>query len=275
MALRELLENSPEARLRVQEMLANGEFAGEVLQTLADALGATTSGWKEILALMENGEVDPLRKLILTRSLGLVPRPGEEVVGLLSKLAQDEEDAFSALMAIRSLGLSAGLPNNLDLRDTLAEELAPLLGGPAERDIQVLNSLGNAGSPGTLPAILELAGSSNEDVRAAVAVAVRKIDDPKVDVLLAKLAGDPSPVVRLSAVGVLSEKGGGKSALLLKKIWMSDSDEGVRLEALQYFADCPQSDSFAVQVLSEASGNAPSPEVRAYAANALKNMATE
>ncbi len=275
MALRELLENSPEARLRVQEMLANGEYAGEVLQTLADALGSTTSGWKEILSLMDREELDPLRKLILTRSLGLVPRPGEEVVGLLSKLARDEEDAFSALMAIRSLGLSAGLPNNLDLRDVLADELAPLLGGPSERDVQVLNSLGNAGSPGTLPAILELAGSSNEEIRAAVAGAVRKIDDPKVEILLAKLAGDSSPMVRFAVVGALAGKGGEKSSLLLKKIWMSDLDEGVRLEALQYFAACPQSDSFAVQVLSEASGNAPSPKVRAYAANALKNMATE
>ncbi len=275
LSLKELMESSLEARLRVQELLASGEYPQEVLQTLADSLGATSSGWKEILSLLEREGVDPLRQLILTRSLGLVPRPGKEVIGVLSGLAANEEDAFSAMMAIRSLGLSAGLPTNYDQREFLVDGLLPLLGGPEERDIQVLNALGNAGVSGALPEILKFADSPKEEIRAAVAVAVRKIDSPKVDDLLEKLAGDSSVEVRLSAVGILSEKGGKKVPALLKKVYESDPNEGVRLEALEYFTGCTMGDVTAVQVLTGASNNDPSAGVRSYALNALKKMATK
>ena len=275
MALRELMETSGEARKKIMELLANGDLPQEVLQTLADALGSTTEGWKEILSLMENDEVDTGRRLILIRSLGLVPRPGEEVVALLSSLAASEDDAFSAIMAIRSLGLSAGIPDNLDQSAGLAQELIPLLGGPVERDVQVLNALGNAGSIESLPAILGLAGSSSEEVRAAVAVAVRKLEAPEVEPLLVKLAGDSSVSVRLSAVSILVERDGPNTSTLLKKICSKDPNEGVRLEAIEYFAGCSSQNIAAVQVLTEVSQNDPSENVRTYASNALKNMATE
>jgi HEAT repeat protein len=242
---------------------------------LADALGSTTSGWKEILSLMENDEVDTGRRLILIRSLGLVPRPGEEVVALLSSLASREDDAFSAIMAIRSLGLSAGIPDNLDQKEGLAQELIPLLGGPVERDVQVLNALGNAGSIESLPAILGLAGSSSEEVRAAVAIAVRKLEAPQVEPLLVKLAADSSVSVRLSAVSILVERDGPNTSTLLKKICAKDPNEGVRLEAIEYFAGCSSQNVSAVQVLTDVSLNDPSENVRTYASNALKNMAAE
>lgn len=254
LALREIFAESAEARAMAAAILRKGELSPEVLQTLADALGAAPEGWRELLPMAQDGSLAALS------ALGLTPSPTDEVIRLLATKARDGE---TAEVAIDSLGLAAGLPGNRDRRDAIAGEIAGLLG--QGRDAHVLRALGNSGAPGAEAAILDKAGSPDEEVRSAAAVALRKYASKEAFDAIVRLAGDPSGDVRETAVSVLAGRADPGVQAVLAKAAKSDPHDGVRIEALRWFAMRGDRDT-----LLHAAANDPSKAVQTFAKGELQ-----
>lgn len=254
LALREMLAESAECRAAAQALLRAGTHPPEALQVLADALGSTRDGWRELLPLAAEGSV------MAVGALGLAPDAPDEVLRCLSVKARE---AGTSEVAIDALGLAGGLPANESRRDAVGEELLSLLGG--ERDVQVLGALGNAASPKTLGAILERTGSPDEVVRAAAAYALRKFPSKEAFEAAIKLASDPSAAVRESAVAALVRRSDDSVRPVLEKAAKQDPHEDVRAEALRWFAARGDRD-----ILAHAAANDPSPTVRGFARSVLE-----
>ncbi len=225
LTLKAIFEDSEEARAGAQALLRSGAYPPDLLQLVADALGSIPEGAPLLLDLARDGSI------FAVHALGLTPQLDDAVVAGLAGLARSSGEIADA--ALVSLGFAAGIPSNEAKRDGVARELAPLLGRSAERDAQILQALGNAGSSTSLDAVLAQATSDDPEVRASVAVALRRVPGAAAFHGIAKLASDSSYLVRRQAVMVLALRPEPEARALLEQAARNDPHEVVRAQALQ------------------------------------------
>lgn len=223
LTLKALFEDSEDARAQAKALLRSGVYPPDILQLVADALGSIPEGAPILLDLARSGSI------FAVHALGLTPQLDDAIVSGLASLVRSPGEIADA--AIVSLGFAAGIPSNEAKRDAVARELVPLLGDSAERDVQVLQALGNAASPRSLEAVLARIASTDPEIRATVAVALRNVRGPAALEGIARLASDESVLVRRQAVMVLAVRPEPEARGLLEQAARSDPHEVVRAQA--------------------------------------------
>jgi hypothetical protein len=253
---------------------ANLRQAGPLTTTLLAAL--RDAGSPEAQALLaemsrSGSPLTPEQRFEATRALSLVATPTAETVETLRALRADPEVAAQA-----TYGLGSAL-HRLDAQDpALASEVrGDLLGQlaaartPGEQSL-VLTALGNAGDAATLDAIAGYQDSEDATVRGAVAQAVRRIDGPQVDAMLASLCQDPVASVRFSAVSATDQRSpsagltGAVSALAL-----GEPEFRVRAKAVNLLAQWPAGAPTVADALAVVATRDPSEDLRHVATGAL------
>jgi hypothetical protein len=179
--------------------------AGDAMKnTLIDALGdaATPDAQSALTELAKDktvGEADRQRALT---ALTFVEAPSEATVTTLTELI---DHPVHGIQARYGLGAAA---NHLATSDperakAVMKELTKRLqeSQSPEQIVTYLRALGNAGDPASLPIIVPYLRHANMGVRAAAARALRKIQGPEVEKLLADvMRSDPGSMVRSSAL---------------------------------------------------------------------------
>jgi hypothetical protein len=213
----------------------------------------------------------PEQRFEATRALSLVATPTAATVETLLALRADPEVAAQA-----TYGLGSAL-HRLDVQDpALAADVRGALLGqlaaartPGEQSL-VLTALGNAGDPATLDAIAGYQQSDDAAVRAGVAQAVRRIDGPQADAMLASLCGDPAAGVRLAAVSAADQRPasaaltGAVSALAL-----GEPEFRVRAKAVNLLAQWSSAAPAVADTLAAVASRDPSADLRNVANGAL------
>ncbi|HEY7373772.1 MAG TPA: HEAT repeat domain-containing protein [Polyangia bacterium] len=266
-----LLRQDPAALAAAEANLRKG---GPLTTTLLAALrDAGSPEAQALLAEMSRpgSPLAPEQRFEATRALSLVATPTADTVETLRALRGDPEVAAQA-----TYGLGSAL-HRLDAQDPAlaAEVRGDLLGQlaaahtPGERSM-VLTALGNAGDPATLDAIAGYQQSDDAAVRAAVAQAVRRIDGPQADAMLASLCADPAASVRLAAVSAADQRPasaaltGAVSALAL-----GEPEFRVRARAVNLLAQWSPGPPAVADTLATVASRDPSPDLRNVATGAL------
>lgn len=188
-----------------RRVLAGGSLRRTMIAALRDA--GTPEAQAALRDLVQAAALGGEDRLAVARALSLVDAPVKETVDALRALRGDP-----LLGAQATYGLGASVAHLRDRDPELAKGvLAELLaqhasaGSQAQR-IDTLTALGNAGDVGALEAIAEELRSPSDDVRAAAANALRRVDASGVDRLLAQASMDPATPVRRSAVAAMTNR---------------------------------------------------------------------
>jgi HEAT repeat protein len=199
--LRALFTLEPSA---AREALARlHELSAEDAGTVIGALSAANT--PEAIDALGRVALDAERPLPLrmdaTAGLGTVEKPTREGIAQLEALARDPDEGVrsTALLGLgntaRTLDDAEGKPLVNRLMGELAAAKTP------EEKILALKALANSADPAILPLVESALADPSEQLRAAAVEALRLLPGPKADaLLLGRLASDPSPAVRRSAI---------------------------------------------------------------------------
>jgi hypothetical protein len=175
---------------------------------LIAALGSASSAEAQAALVRLTNSQDLSDDLRRRASLALVrtPRPNEaSVEALLKQLnssAFDESSLYGLGTFSRRMRDEGKLKESRELGELILAEL-----GTAKTDhdkIIVLGAIANAGYTPALPRVLPYLSNPNEDLHSAGVTALRSMQDPTVDQLIAsQLGGDASAKVQLAALDVV------------------------------------------------------------------------
>ncbi|KAF0243284.1 MAG: peptidase C14 caspase catalytic subunit [Planctomycetota bacterium] len=213
------------------EVILQGTAHPAVRVALTDALGAAETP-RSLLALLEiagNEALDPdIRGNAFTGlAMAEAPPAGAEAAARAAATFGDPS-ADPALLALGMLARKA----DASRADELADTLKSLGRASSDPDWQstYLESLGNAGLPGTLGEIEKFLARDDVHTRARAAFALRFVKGERADTLLASARRDAAPAVRLGAVSALGFRQGEEAQSLLEDS-LRDSDPQVRAAA--------------------------------------------
>ena len=142
---------------------------------------------------------------------------------------------LTALLALGNTSLALRKSGQTTEADQGVEELLQRLQNARTQDDQLLylQALGNAGDARAVPAITTALATPAAAVRNAAVVALRFIEGPQVDQLIAStLAQDPATEVRRGAVYALSFRSLSVFLPALQKAVLSDGDANVRADVV-------------------------------------------
>jgi hypothetical protein len=172
----------------------------------------------------------------LAMTMGFIQDPTTTVESALSFIMEHgEPDAADS--AELALGSVAGELGNLDgeRQAAIVHQIEQRLEAATDDDARqtALLALGNARATSSLDDILKFQHDASSDLRAAVATALRGIDDPRADAALVTLLQDPDPTVRLAAASAFELRLPSPAAFAaLRSTAQADPDAGVRAEVL-------------------------------------------
>lgn len=195
----------------IRTSLLELDATDEAFAPLAAALAAVgTPGVQRILREVVDGRERDWRTFsAIVPVLGLLESPTPETFDFLTSRSRDSDQDFSSTAAL-ALGSIVHTLSKTDSRkgEILLKSYIDKLensNGQLEELKESLAVLGNAGLPGTEPALLKWAADPRPDVRAEAVMALRFLRTVEVeDVLLARFADDPDLEVRLRAVDALT-----------------------------------------------------------------------
>lgn len=268
-----LMRIDPKAVQAVAAQIRSGDYD----QTLLGALAAAgTPEAQQVLLSVATGAAAGIEgRLAAIHASHSVQDPTDRTVGDLETLSKDadpqiKKDASFALGSM--LGRrSASDPNSVKRK---VEAMAAEYQGNTSADdrARVLDSLGNTGSPHALPT-LEL-GMSDPDprVRATAVKALRQIESPAADVLLARTLSSSEADLREAAVFAAGFRRFEPLAEALNAVVRAEKDRELRaklLELVMVFVQRDQSTA-ALPLLTWIAQHDPDPELRAAAGKVLQ-----
>jgi HEAT repeat protein len=237
-AMAAMLRRDPSMLEKVKAHLAaKGSDTTMMLAALRDA---ATPAAQRVLADMSkpSSPLDAPERLEAARSLSRVERPTAETVEALKQLRGDPLVGTQA-----TFGLGSVLHKLKDTDTGLAQSARQALSQDLEgattsyQRIAALTAFGNAGDVTLLEQIRQQMTSDDPAVRAAAATALRRIEGPDADALLATLAADPAIPVRYGAVDAIGERTSSASlAGALSPLALLDVDFKVRSSAVTILA---------------------------------------
>jgi HEAT repeat protein len=266
------IEEDPEAAGRLVDLVA-GRQEGDPLALLAiEALGdaGTAEAQAGLGALARLADAPRHVRGAALLALARAERPGPGADDLFLEI--HEEGGPLAAEALAGLGMVGDRIRERDparferleryLVDTLqGDRLLP------QEDLLVLEALGSLGPGAPPPAVRRAFDSEDDLVREAAARALRKTRGPEVDRLLGGALRDESIAVRLAAVGVLAERGGGVE--MLAGVVSGDASEDVRAAALRALAPDLAREASLASLFERAGRSDPSDLVRGEAERIL------
>ncbi|MCP3163759.1 HEAT repeat domain-containing protein [Myxococcus qinghaiensis] len=203
-------------------------------------------------------------------ALGVAKDPTAEGLEALRGVA-GEEDGMLRDTARLALGNAAAQLTDTDPKG--AEDLVGELtrdyrsASTAEARAGALNSLGNTRSPSALATLEDALGSQDPRVRQAALNALRIIQDPRADQLLARhLLKDPAPEVRQAAVFASNFRPLAPLLPALAQALRMDPADGVRNEVIHLLGDQRALVPEALPLLAWASQHDANPDLRRAAA---------
>lgn len=131
-----------------------------------------------------------------------------EEVRTRARAAKEDDVYYASLYTLGSLSGNAYVHRNEALSVPVAASLVAALAAsraPAEQKA-LLAALGNTGRPEALEPIKAYATSPRAELRAQVATALRRFDDPAVRKLLVEMIADPDPRTGLAALASLDRE---------------------------------------------------------------------
>ncbi|MEK7468462.1 MAG: HEAT repeat domain-containing protein [Planctomycetota bacterium] len=198
---------------------------------LTDALGAaeTPRSLQALLEVAANTALEPdIRGNAFTGlAMADAPPAGAEAAARAAARFGDPS-AEPALLALGMLARKADTARAEELADTL-KSLGRASSDP-DWQSNYLESLGNAGLPGTLGEVEKFLARDDVHTRARAAFALRFVKGERAEALLASARTDAAPAVRLAAVGALGFREGDAARAMLEDA-LRDSDAHVRAMA--------------------------------------------
>lgn len=216
-----------------QHLTTKDPLAITMLAALRDA---STPASQKLLASMTSvrSPLDLDLRMEAARALSHVPTPTAETVQALKAMRADPELGTQGTYGLGSAlyrlkGADPALASQA--RTALSEQLSSAADGPHQA--AVLTAIGNAGDPQMFNTIRSYADSSSEDVRAAVAQALRRIPGTEAEPLLAQACSDGSVQVRYSAVDAIGERPpAGALSEAVSAVALNEPEFQVRAKAL-------------------------------------------
>jgi HEAT repeat protein len=241
------------------------------LDALADA--GTPDAQRALIALVQDGGTPAKLRAQAARSLARVDRPTGEQVALLHSLVDHPKLEEHGLYGLGTAARRTREAGDVAKAREIAATLASLLGraNTAARRIRVLRAIANSADPSLLAVGLPFLEHEDFGVREAAVYAVRLMNAPEVDGLLAaRLAQDPHASVRSAAATAMSARAPTAAlAGALTAAALGDRDPHVRNRAIRVMSawldDLPQLSA----ALAEVAEADPEPKLRAQAAGAL------
>jgi HEAT repeat protein len=205
--------------------------------------------------------------------LGVVEKPLQEGVEELRRLARNPEEDIRSTATLALGNTARNLRQNDDpSADSILDLLSQALRSSADplEQALLLKAIANTADLRALPIIETALGSGSSLVREAAVVALRLIPDPAADRLLsARMLGDTSSDVRRSAVFASSFRPLEPLLPALEQALRTDSSEAVRAEIVRLIGENRYRLGNATALLTWASQNDPSAEIRHVATSFL------
>ena len=237
--LEALARLSDEAARKAAQSATAKETPPRAAKTLLGALGGagTPAAQSNLVQIAENKALSTDLRSNALAVLGLGDHPQEATTEALLKASSDSDPEISstALLALGNTSLALRKSGQTTEADQGVEELLQRLQNARTQDDQLLylQALGNAGDARAVPAITTALATPAAAVRNAAVVALRFIEGPQVDQLIAStLAQDPATEVRRGAVYALSFRSLSVFLPALQKAVLSDGDANVRADVV-------------------------------------------
>ena len=276
MGLTAILRREPDKIRRATAIIRRN---GPVAQALLDALSSATTGASQgaLLEIARDRKLpEPLRKAA-AGSLIRSDQPSEEAVAGLIKLLDDPLLDVHATYGLGTFARKLRHAGEAERAKLISELLVRRLEAAREQQqkVTVLRGIANSAYVGALPGVRPYLASDNPFLRAAAVEALRLMDHPEVDGLIAaRLAGQESPIVRMAALNAATPRA--VSATLVTAVGgaaAQSPDAHGRLQAVRLLARwLPEQTSAVRPALEQAARADAEPKVREEASRALKRL---
>ncbi len=266
-----LFSKSEQDVQKALQLLLEGQYGGAVLQTIADALAecGAVSAQSGLLRIAADVSANAERRLIAILALASLRDAPAEAENVLRGLLSAGGDPRFADGAVLSLGLMGSMFSDLDRRGKLALFLEEAVRKEPAKARAIVEALGNIGAENSLGVIRDYLKNDDDALRAAAAIALRKLPGSEAEALMIGATRDSAVEVRRAAVMALRERQGEAIVRAMSNVFNADTDEGVRVEALKYFIDNMNANETALGLVQQAVGDQ-SEAVRELAAQALR-----
>ncbi len=275
-ALVGMLRLSPTKHLDTIEehIKQDGPLQSALISALQDS--GTEVAHARMAKLFNASKLSRDAKMELARGLSLTSQPSLTSVEALRTM---KSDPVYGGQAVYGLGSSAYKlrETNPELSREISKELVHELQTTSSLDDQLarLIALGNAGPADAIDAIRPSLTSSNENIRAAAAQALRRIEDDHADELLLILLTDESPIVRVSAIGAVGERKPTQQAVArIAALCVAEPTFHARAVAVQLATSWLSAAPALTQVLDAVATRDESEDLRLIARNALAAAAS-
>jgi HEAT repeat protein len=244
--------NSPTMRILSGVLGDVGHRQAE--QALITAIQARPRDWPALFKLIS--------------ALGSVPSPTPEAEALIRHSAQHStipELKSSAELMLGNMARNLAETEPKRAKAIVESFLQDIKGESSEdRTGQLLLVLGNSGSPLAVPTLAQYLKSTSPSLRATAASALRLIDDPQVDALLAGiLLSDSDGKVRAEAATALGFREPTEATVQAqKKALLSDKSANIRLRVLRNLWNAHEAFQEIKGLIKQAASQDPAKEVR-------------
>ncbi len=264
----QLFRSDTRAVGRVVELLADGKLDPAQVLVVASVLSglATPEAQESLILLVGHDSLDAATRRTVLLALGNTKVTTPAVETLLREASGGAHGPELALTGLRALGRMAR--TLADAEDPRAGELARFLDAsysvedPLPHQKVVLEAIGRAGDPTSLPTLRRALQSPDEWVRSSALRALRHLpEESSTPVLVGSLSGDDSETVRLAALQILSFRKGEPARAALRGA-LQDASERVRLGAVRRLARSAATDPATHSALEEVAETDPSERIR-------------
>jgi hypothetical protein len=207
-ALTALLRQKPELLGRTVTLIRAGKPAPRLL---LDALAAcdTPAAKTALVALVNEPKLSADLREAAAHDLSRVETPSVETVETLTSLLEKPQLGLIALYGLGTQARHLRDRGQSDAAERIGQLLTEQLGRATDTEhrVHVLRAIANSGLSSLLRMVKPLIDSPSEAERGAAIEALRLMDAPEVDgVIAARLAGEPSAFVRRAVLGAVKPR---------------------------------------------------------------------
>jgi hypothetical protein len=237
-----LFDLEPEALTDAARLL-RGRISADDARGIMAALGESTTGQAQqvLTEVAKNDALEGETRSVALTHLNLNPAPTESTLTELAGLADSSQDSNVRDRAVLALGGAAGgALKHSDTADAGERAVETLKSGAAAASDDAsrqlyLGALGNTGASSALDLLKRQLGDSNPETRSAALMALRFIQEPEVDTILAQfMLQDPALIARQAAVGAAGYRATAAPIIqACQQILRADPLEAMRFEVLR------------------------------------------
>ncbi|MBI3271873.1 MAG: HEAT repeat domain-containing protein [Planctomycetes bacterium] len=190
-----------------------GEWAPAALSLAIECEGsaetdAGANSESTLLSILSDPRRSTADRREALREFGRLAAPSPAALEAIVRVLAVEQDPESAGDAVATLEWIAGASSSLEVRDRIVEELELRLGADSEDELapRLVQAIARAAAPRSLPVLLGLASSADDEIREAAIRGLRALDGVDAAAAIERaLATDPSERVRVAAAEAASE----------------------------------------------------------------------